>query len=419
MMASRTRDERDAAESAGNDRPDQPDWRDQSDRPNTLVRAPALSVTITPRTIWLAAAILALLFCVFVLLTRAVGVLFLFFAAIIIAEGIRPLVARLRRAGVPRALAVGLVYLAFLLLLALLTWLLIQPLLAQAAAFINALPTYITQAQNLIGRIQRFVGDNPQLAQSVQLLEQQIGSFLQQWVPFILRLPLTLGDLVFTVVVVLAMAFFWLTAIDGLRPFLLGLLPARAAPSAEAMLDEISVKLGGYLRGVVTNMLVIGMLTGLGLWILGVPYPALLGILAGLTEIIPFLGPWISGSAAILVALFAVGPLKAGEVAALFFIIQNVEGNTLVPLVMHHSVDLNPLVVIVGVLLGGALFGLAGSILSVPLAAVIQVLIVRVLAPAIRHASARESASGEEGDTTATDHDRHPLNPYERAPAAT
>jgi predicted PurR-regulated permease PerM len=415
MTASRTRHERNAADAARNDQPV---------RPSVPARAPGLSMTITPRTIWLAAAVVALLFCAFVLLTRAAGVLFLFFAAVIIAEGIRPLVARLRRAGLPRALAVGLVYLAFFLLLALLAWLLIQPLLAQATAFISALPTYITQAQDLIGRIQRFVGDNPQLAQGVQLLEQQIGSFLQQWVPFILRLPLTLGDLVFTVVVVLAMAFFWLTAIDGLRPFLLDLLPPRAAPSAEAVLDEISVKLGGYLRGVVTNMLVIGILTGLGLWILGVPYPALLGILAGLTEVIPFLGPWISGSVAILVALVVVGPLKAVEVVALFFIIQNVEGNTLVPLVMQRSVDLNPLVVIVGVLLGGAIFGLAGSILSVPLAAVIQVLIVRVLAPALRRASAGASESGgEEGGATAkqrtADDDGHALAPRERAPAAT
>src|SRR5690348_8387169 len=419
MTASRTRDERetaDAVDAARDDRPDQS---------GTPMRAPGLSVTITPRTIWLAAAVVTLLFCASVLLTRAVGVLFLFFAAVIIAEGIRPLVARLHRAGVPRALAVGLVYLAFFLLLGLLAWLLIQPLLAQATAFISALPAYITQAQDLIGRIQRFVGANPQLAQGVQLLEQQIGSFLQQWVPFILRLPLTLGDLVFTVVVVLAMAFFWLTAIDGLRPFLLGLLPARAAPNAEAVLDEISVKLGGYLRGVVTNMLVIGVLTGLGLWILGVPYPALLGILAGLTEVIPFLGPWISGSVAILVALFAVGPLKAVEVAALFFIIQNVEGNTLVPLVMHRSVDLNPLVVIVGVLLGGAIFGLAGSILSVPLAAVIQVLIVRALAPAIRRAFGRESeregdgAGGPIAEDQTADDDGHPLIPRERAPAAT
>src|SRR5689334_25115154 len=118
MTASRTRDERearDAAETAGND------------RPSIATRAPGLSVTITPRTIWLAAAVVTLLFCAFVLLTRAVGVLFLFFAAVIIAEGIRPLVARLHRGGVPRALAVGLVYRAFFLLLGLLAWLLLQP----------------------------------------------------------------------------------------------------------------------------------------------------------------------------------------------------------------------------------------------------------------------------------------------------
>ena len=123
--------------------------------------------------------------------------------------------------------------------------------------------------------------------------------------------------------------------------------------------------------------LVIGLLfTGVGL----------LGILAGLTEIIPFLGPWISGGVAVLVALAVGGPIKALEVFILFEVIQLLEGNTVVPLVMSRTVRINPLAVIVAVLIGGSLLGVPGAVLGVPIAGAIQVVIQAVLAPLARRA---------------------------------
>lgn len=153
----------------------------------------------------------------------------------------------------------------------------------------------------------------------------------------------------------------------------------------------MSRQLGGYLRGVVINMTAIGALSGGGLALLGVPYPALLGVLAGLTETLPFIGPWIGGSPAVLIALLTLGPLKAGEVIVLYMVIQQIEGNTLVPFVMYRTVDLNPLTVIVAVIIGGALFGIVGAVLGVPLAVVIQVVVRDILVPAARRASQRVS----------------------------
>src|SRR6185312_14182437 len=151
--------------------------------------------------------------------------------------------------------------------------------------------------------------------------------------------------------VVLTMAFLWLTSIRSLRPFALGLLPEAGQERAASMLDELSHNLGGYARGVVVNMFIIGGLTGLGLFLLGVPYSLLLGVLAGLFEVIPFLGPWISGTVAVLVALAIGGPLKGLEVFLLFQVIQQLEGNTVVPLVIGRAVKLNPLTVILAILI--------------------------------------------------------------------
>ena len=351
-----------------------------------------IAVVVTPRTLWLAAAIVLSLLALLFVFTQALGVFIVFFIAVIVAEGIRPLVDRLEGWRVPRALGVLLIYLAIFAVLAGLAFILVQPLISQFGAFVSALPAYIADTQRLLGQAQRLAAGNSQVARGIQLLEDQIGSLLSGGIPLLLQLPLTLGGLIFDAIIVLVMAFFWLTGIERLRPFVLGLLPQQARPVGDAVIADMGRKLGGYLRGVLINMVVIGGLSGLGLWILGVPYPVLLGVLTGLTEIIPFFGPWISGPVAVLVAGFAVGPLKAVEVIILFMVLQQVEGSTLQPVVMHHTVELNPLLIVVAVLIGGALFGIAGSVLAVPLAALIEVVVVRVLAPAARHASAQVEA---------------------------
>jgi predicted PurR-regulated permease PerM len=112
-----------------------------------------------------------------------------------------------------------------------------------------------------------------------------------------------------------------------------------------------------------------------------------------LTEVLPILGPWISGSVAVLPVVATHGLLKGAEGMALFVVIQTLEGDTLVPYVTSRTTALNPLTVLVAVLAGGALLGLVGAVLAVPLAEVLEVLVLRVLAPAARGASQRASAA--------------------------
>lgn len=356
-----------------------------------------LIIAIEARTLWLAAAIVFTFVIASFVFERALGVFIVFFIAIILAEGLRPLVDALYRRRMPRVLAVLFIFLGIVAVLSGLAYLLIQPLLDQIAGFVTALPSYVAQAQSLLTQLQQLTSGNPQIARAVQLIEDQMGTLLTQGVPVLLQLPLAIGDLVFNALLILVVSFLWLTSIQRFRPFVLSLLPGSAQPTADAVISDIGRKLGGYFRGVLLNMVVIGTLSGLGLWLLGVPYPALLGLLAGLTEMIPFLGPWISGAVAVTVAALAVDPLKAGQVVILFMGLQQIEGNTLLPIVMNRTVQLNPLLIVIAVLLGGALFGLAGSVLAVPLAAVVEVMVMRVLAPAARRASARvdEKAAAE------------------------
>jgi predicted PurR-regulated permease PerM len=137
------------------------------------------------------------------------------------------------------------------------------------------------------------------------------------------------------------------------------------------------------VRGTLIAMLLIGLLTGLGLALLGVPEALLLGIFAGLTEVIPYLGPWISGAIAALVALVGVDPLKALQVVVLFIIVYQVESNLVRPLVTSWAVKVDPLLVLIAVVVGAEALRLVGGMA--------QIITQRLVAPAIRRATTSES----------------------------
>lgn len=345
-------------------------------------------VTITPRSIWLAAGIVALLIAIGIVLLKAMYVVILFFIAIIFAEGIRPVVDWLQRRRVPRPLGVLLTYLGILLVLVGLAYLLVQPVVAQITRLSTQLPQYTARVQDFLSRFQQLVGNNPQIGQALN----QAGGFVQEIAAFLLQIPLLIGTVLFGIVIVATIAFFWLTGIEQLQPFVVGLFPRHLQAETAGVIGEMGRKIGGYLRGVVFNSFVIGILSGVAVYFLHVPYPLLLGILAGMTESIPYFGPWISGGVAALVALITVGPLTAVLVVVAYIVIQQVEGNVLVPLVMMRAVELNPLTVVIAVLLGTELLGIIGGILAVPAAVVVQVLVVRALAPAARQAAVRRTA---------------------------
>ncbi len=112
---------------------------------------------------------------------------------------------------------------------------------------------------------------------------------------------------------------------------------------------------------------------------LGLPNPALLGVVAGLCEIVPMVGPFLAFAPAVLVALAAVDPTRALMVVAYALVIQQIESNALVPRVMGHTVGVSPLTVMLGILIGGALAGLPGAFLAVPIAGALQVILAHLL----------------------------------------
>jgi predicted PurR-regulated permease PerM len=178
---------------------------------------------------------------------------------------------------------------------------------------------------------------------------------------------------------VFVLAYYWLVERASIKRVLLRTVPVRHARGVNTVWMEVEEKLGGWVRGELLLMLAIGIMAGIAYFVLGLPNPALLGVAAGLFEIIPMIGPFLAFAPAVLVALAVVDPTRALLVAACALVIQQIESNVLVPRVMGRTVGVSPLTVLLGILIGSSLAGLPGAFLAVPMAGAIQVILAHTL----------------------------------------
>ena len=164
---------------------------------------------------------------------------------------------------------------------------------------------------------------------------------------------------------------------DLYRTGLLKLVPARGRELAAEALDASGRALHLWLLGRLVSMVAVGVLTWLGLVLIGVPSALTLALLAALLEFVPFIGPIVAALPAVLLA-FAAGPDKALWTALLFVAIQQLEGNVIEPLVQQRAVDLPPALLLFAVVAGGLVFGIAGILFAAPLTVVLYVLVKRL-----------------------------------------
>lgn len=139
------------------------------------------------------------------------------------------------------------------------------------------------------------------------------------------------------------------------------------------LFNEIQHVLSSYIRGQLTMSCIIATLTFCGMWIMGVPYPMVIGLLAAVTEWIPIVGPIVGAIPAILLGATVSLPL-AVKVLIFYIVIQQIDSHIIMPQVMGAVISLHPVVIIIALLIGGTLFGIAGMVLTVPVTAVLQIL---------------------------------------------
>jgi predicted PurR-regulated permease PerM len=182
------------------------------------------------------------------------------------------------------------------------------------------------------------------------------------------------GWALFGFLAVFLIAYFWILDHDQIVRAGLLLVPLDYRPRAQELWETAEFKVGAYIRGQALLMLAIGVLTAVAMLIIGLPSALIVAVLAGILEAVPYIGPILTAVVAILITL-AEAPDKIWWVVGAMVLIQQAENILLVPRIMDRAVGVNPLVTLLAIAAFGSLLGIAGAILAIPLAAIIQVLL--------------------------------------------
>lgn len=282
------------------------------------------------------------------------GILMLLFLSYIFMAALLPAVHFFINRKFPRILAVLIPYITVLGMIILLVFTLV-PFFGQQieSLFIN-FPQYIKQSLTVFG-----ISIDPKQIQNY--ITPGVGVIGQN--AFAVSTKLFGG--LFSTLTVLIVSFYLLISHDKFQRAFARLFHRDTRESVVITLNQIDDKLGAWLRGQFLLCIFIGVITWVALSLIGLPYALPLALIAGILEALPTLGPILSSIPAIIVAL-TISPSLALTIGIAYFVIQMLENNILVPKIMQHAVGLNPIVVIIGIMIGGNLMGVSGALLSIP-----------------------------------------------------
>jgi predicted PurR-regulated permease PerM len=300
----------------------------------------------------------------------AIDALLLIFACVLFAVLLFELSAILcRRFGWNRKLALVVVVLALLLVIGLGGWAMAPQIAEQSTELAKQIPQSLqrlrqmVESKPLLARIAAELPDVKQMIQSMQQFVPNAGIFFGG----------VLGAIGNVAIIMFVGIYFALSPRQYKRG-IVKLVPQDKRERAVQVMDDIGDTLARWLIGKSLSMLIVGIATAGGLTLLGVPLGLILGIIAGLLDFIPYIGPILAGVPAVLIAL-SISPDLALYTVLLFLAIQTLEGYVLQPLVEARAVEIPPALTIVMQLVFGSLFGFAGIALATPLTAMLMVLV--------------------------------------------
>lgn len=327
-------------------------------------------IDISIRTIWK----VLFVFLLILFLYTIKEILAIIFIAWVLASALDPLVSKLHKYKIPRFLSILAIYIVMLLVLCLIFFLIIPPLTEEITVLAKEFPKYY---QPIVDFINNFKQTSVEYGyfDNVQKALQGIGNSLSNATSGLYKTAAGfLGGLVM-VLAVLVITFYMTIQEEGMKNFLLLILPVHYQPFIVQKINQIQNKLGSWLWGQIILMISIGVLSAIALSIIGVPYVLVLAVFAGFCEFIPIIGPIVSAIPAVIFSLTAMdgSPLKPILVIIAYIVIQQLENHILVPKIMNKAVGLNPIIVIVIMLIGAKLGGIFGIILAVPAATIIGI----------------------------------------------
>lgn len=288
-------------------------------------------------------------------------IILIFLSVILVAAFLKP-VEWLSARKFPRVFSVLLVYLLVIALMSLAASIIIPPLVEQTSALISKLPQIISNINEF------FIFANIPAEDVSSVLSKQIQGFVGN----IVSITTTIFSSIFLIITVLVLSFYLLLDWNKFVSLASSPFSGKQEKRVIGLISKLENGLGRWVRGQLSLSFIVGILTFIGLQLLGIPYALPLALLAGMLEIVPVIGPIISAIPAILVAL-TISPLMGMATTALFIVVQQLENHLIVPMIMSKVIGLQPPVIIVALLIGARLAGIGGAILIPPILIIIKI----------------------------------------------
>lgn len=297
----------------------------------------------------------------------------LLIVSIIFVSAIEPAVDWLQRKKIPRSASVLGIYAIIIALLGIAISFIIPPIVDQFQALSENYPTYSEKVMDLFGGIESFINRNHITIDTNQLIGN-LGNEFSSFSRNIFSTTLGVFSGIISLVVIFSLTFYMSVEEDGIKKFIVSITPRKHRDYVIDITDRIKHKIGKWLIGQLLLMLSVFLLVYIGLTLVGVPYALILGIFAGVMEIVPYIGPIISAIPGVVIG-FLISPITGLLALLVYVLAQQIENHILTPQIMKRAVGLNPITVIIVLLIGAKLGGVMGAILAIPVATALSLFV--------------------------------------------
>ncbi|MEG0378148.1 MAG: AI-2E family transporter, partial [Eubacterium sp.] len=306
-----------------------------------------------------------------------------FLLAIILAYLLNPMVRMFERKGLKRGISVLLVCIIVLLILFVLLMSFVPSLITRITQMVSSIPQMIKEIQNYSEQITDFIAKyNASDFSKYVNLEETLTKFASMFAVLLQNLSNAIiansGQIMNIVIVPLVVVLLLLDK-ELFINALMYLIPINTRNQVKKMFCDIDMVIGGFIRGQGLMSIIAGILTGVGAYLMGLPYAPIIGVVAGVTTMIPYFGPAV-GMVVICVMALLSSPILMIYILIWMAIVQVICGNLLAPALMSGNVGLHPVVIIFSIFFFGAMFGGFGMILAVPMMGTIKVVLKYLIA---------------------------------------
>ncbi len=317
---------------------------------------------------------LIVVFALFLVVYFLRDILFILFISILLALIIDPAVDSIEKKKIPRVIAAFMLFSFMFLVLGSLIYIIATPLAKELSELALRIPNYLGSSI--------FLNDksilNTEISGPLQSVLLEASSYFKNIASGLFSgIFNILGGFV-SAILILVITFYLIIEENGVVNFVKQTVPQNLQPRSLRIIKKVQTKLGRWFVGQLALGFIVGTMSLIGLYLLGVPYSLVLAIIAGILELIPYIGPILSAIPAIIIAL-TVSPELAFLTLILYFLIQQFENYLIVPKVMEKSVNLHPIVIIVVVIMGQKIAGVTGAIIAVPVATIAAIIIEDIL----------------------------------------